>query len=145
MKTPNSILQPAKTYSQLLADPRWRERRKRYYRDNQPFCKSCRQVNDEKELHLHHLAYESGRAPWDYDDNELICLCKTCHELWHNSLKFWRLKVIVGMSAPEQQALVAALYALVRTKGPTATTQAILGLAKNRILFTTARVSGERE
>ena len=41
-------------------------------------CLSC--GDSDKELHVHHLAYRSGTDVWDYDNDELITLCKDCHK-----------------------------------------------------------------
>ena len=41
-------------------------------------CQECK--NTEKTLHVHHKQYEKGKDPWDYLDENLITLCKDCHE-----------------------------------------------------------------
>lgn len=45
---------------------------------------TCEMCNDkETELHVHHLRYRKGVEPWEYENHELVCLCKNCHEFNH--------------------------------------------------------------
>lgn len=37
----------------------------------------------EHNLNIHHLNYY-GKYPWDVNDNDLICLCKDCHNKVHS-------------------------------------------------------------
>jgi len=34
-------------------------------------------------LHVHHITYKKDMNPWDYTQNDLITLCDTCHNVWH--------------------------------------------------------------
>jgi 5-methylcytosine-specific restriction endonuclease McrA len=34
-------------------------------------------------LQVHHLKYYNGRSIWDYDESDLITLCKSCHQKLH--------------------------------------------------------------
>lgn len=65
------------TYSELLRDPRWQKKRLEVLEDANWTCTRC--YDDETELHVHHLRYRWNVKPWDYDLDELRCLCKTCH------------------------------------------------------------------
>lgn len=38
-------------------------------------------------LNVHHLHYKRGAAPWEYDDNELVTLCESCHKKEHDEIK----------------------------------------------------------
>jgi hypothetical protein len=65
-------------YYEKLKDPRWQKRRLEILdRDGW----SCRRCKDRiKELHVHHVYYEKGFDPWDYNDDMLITLCVECHK-----------------------------------------------------------------
>lgn len=67
-----------KTYSEKLRDPRWQKKRLEILDRDNWTCQNC---GDEKStLHVHHLDYEKGLEPWDYEDEYLQTLCETCHE-----------------------------------------------------------------
>lgn len=37
-------------------------------------------------MQVHHKRYIENRQRWDYDDSDLITLCKQCHSLIHNNI-----------------------------------------------------------
>ena len=65
-------------YSEKFKDPRWQKRRLEILNRDEWACQKC--FDDEETLHIHHIWYEKGKDPWDYPDECLITLCKTCHE-----------------------------------------------------------------
>src|SRR6266576_1606054 len=66
------------TYSDKLKDPRWQKRRLEIlHRDNFE-CRKCESKTTT--LHVHHKSYEKGTQPWEYEDQDLITLCKDCHD-----------------------------------------------------------------
>lgn len=68
-------------YSELLKDVRWKKKRNKIvHRDNDK-CTNC---GSTRLLHVHHMKYELGKLPWEYDDNDLVTLCKRCHKNWHD-------------------------------------------------------------
>jgi hypothetical protein len=67
-----------KTYSEKLKDPRWQKRRLEILSKNEFACEVC--GDDEETLHVHHIIYHHKRDPWNYEDNELQCLCEQCHK-----------------------------------------------------------------
>lgn len=67
----------AKTYAEKLKDPRWQRRRLEILSRDEFTCQNC--FGSEETLHVHHALYRKGRDPWEYDDDELITLCETCH------------------------------------------------------------------
>lgn len=67
-----------KTYSEKLKDPRWQKRRLEILSKNKFACEVC--GDDEETLHVHHIIYHPMRDPWNYEDNELQCLCESCHK-----------------------------------------------------------------
>ena len=38
-------------------------------------------------LQVHHKRYIENKAKWDYDNSDLVTLCKDCHNLVHESLE----------------------------------------------------------
>lgn len=72
-----------KTYVELLRDPRWQKKRLEILASADWQCEIC--SDDESTLHIHHKEYFSGRDIWDYERNQLACLCSSCHEAYHSS------------------------------------------------------------
>lgn len=63
------------TYAEKLKDPRWQKKRLEILNRDSFTCQCC--AYDDKELHVHHVKYNSN--PWDADDDDLMTLCKDCH------------------------------------------------------------------
>jgi hypothetical protein len=51
-------------------------------------CSVCESA--EKTLNVHHLYYISGREPWEYEDEELVCLCEECHKWLHKKEAYFK-------------------------------------------------------
>ena len=66
------------TYQQALRDPRWQKKRLELFEASHWTCECCGEKT--KELHVHHLLYKKGLKPWEYDQDQLMCVCSTCHE-----------------------------------------------------------------
>lgn len=64
-------------YLEKLRHPKWQEKRANILQRDKYKCRAC--GDDETELHVHHLIYNSC-DPWDIEDRYLITLCKNCHE-----------------------------------------------------------------
>jgi hypothetical protein len=69
----------AKTYYEKLKDPRWQKKRLQIMDRDKFSCRYC--GNSERTLNVHHLLYEKGANPWDYESNLLVTLCEKCHEM----------------------------------------------------------------
>lgn len=74
------------TYSEQLKDPRWQRRRLEKMQQLDFKCEIC--GDNKEELNVHHARYRKdfmGRPldPWEYSQEELQCLCHTCHSLAH--------------------------------------------------------------
>lgn len=69
------------TYSDKLKDPRWQRRRLEIMQRDQFKCRRC--GSSTKTLNVHHLQYQRGREPWQYEDNLLVTICEDCHESEH--------------------------------------------------------------
>lgn len=46
-------------------------------------CAQCHRQFSSDKLHVHHLHYIEGRKAWEYQENELITLCRGCHAQEH--------------------------------------------------------------
>lgn len=68
-------------YRKLLLHPNWQKKRLEILSRDGFECTEC--GSKEKTLHVHHMFYEKGRAPWDYPDISLVTLCDGCHEEEH--------------------------------------------------------------
>jgi hypothetical protein len=67
-----------KTYSDKLKDPRWQKKRLEIFQRDEFKCIKCHDW--QTELNIHHLKY-SENNPWDEPNNNLITLCKDCHDI----------------------------------------------------------------
>jgi len=81
MTTPKT---PRKSYGDMLKDPRWQKRRLEVLGDCLFTCRRC--STGTKEMHVHHLIYRKGVAPWEYNDDELIALCDDCHMIVEDAI-----------------------------------------------------------
>lgn len=66
-----------KSYSEKLRDPRWQKKRLEVLEAANWTCEEC--GCKTKELHVHHIWYQQGKAPWEYPVEALAVLCATCH------------------------------------------------------------------
>lgn len=71
------------TYLELLRDPRWQRKRLEVMERADFACEEC--GDKSTTLNVHHKLYRKGAMPWEYADEELGCLCETCHEAEHTS------------------------------------------------------------
>ena len=59
----------------------WKARRAEILEHDGNRCVRCR---SEKFLEVHHLVYYRNRPIWQYTDQELVTLCRTCHHEVHH-------------------------------------------------------------
>lgn len=81
----------ARTYSELLLDPRWRDKRLEILKRDNGACQYC--GKQEHSMHVHHkyyMKYPDGKKlpPWNYPNDALITLCENCHKWWHSTHKY---------------------------------------------------------
>lgn len=70
--------------------PKWQEKRLLVLQSKNFKCQEC--GKKDQELHVHHPYYLKDTMVWDYPDDVLKCLCKTCHEKVHaldDRIKRW--------------------------------------------------------
>jgi len=65
-------------YIEKLKDPRWQKKRLEILSRDQWTCQNCHSTEDT--LAVHHLIYNKGYDPWDYNDSDLVTLCESCHD-----------------------------------------------------------------
>ncbi|MBU2647516.1 HNH endonuclease [bacterium] len=73
------------TYSEKLKDPRWQKKRLEIFNRDDFKCVLCGDKNTT--LHAHHIFYDKGLEPWEYDNQSIQTLCETCHERIHAGFK----------------------------------------------------------
>lgn len=73
------------TYSEKLRDPRWQKKRLEIMSRDDFRCQACR--SKEKTLNVHHRVYRKGKAPWEYEDDQLVTFCEDCHEKVEDSIR----------------------------------------------------------
>ena len=71
-----------KTYYEKLKDPQWQKKRLEVMQANDFCCEVC--GDNEATLNVHHKEYFKGHEPWEYEVNQLACLCESCHESQHD-------------------------------------------------------------
>jgi 5-methylcytosine-specific restriction endonuclease McrA len=78
----NSPRNPIKIpYGEKLKHPNWQRKRLEVMSLANFACAEC--GDSEHILHVHHLIYRKGAEPWEYDNEDLRCLCKECHDAAH--------------------------------------------------------------
>jgi hypothetical protein len=70
-------------YSDLLKDRRWQRKRLEAMSSAQWLCQRCPSNDNAIALHVHHMDYVPGRAPWEYELRELLVVCEPCHKELH--------------------------------------------------------------
>lgn len=70
----------------LYRTPNWAKRRQYINRIDNGQCYMCGRKSPDVILQVHHLKYIPGRKPWEYDDDELVTICKGCHAIEHGKI-----------------------------------------------------------
>ncbi len=65
-------------YSTKLRDPRWQKLRLQVLERDEWTCQLC--CDSESTLHVHHKTYQRGKEPWEYELDNFLTLCESCHE-----------------------------------------------------------------
>lgn len=107
MKHIGDILRGNFDYRKKLNTGQWDAFRKRQYALANFSCAMCRRGGVE--LNVHHLFYEADREPWEYEDHEVVVLCRDCHEATHIQLKKFRQFVFGKMTPHVFQIINGAL------------------------------------
>lgn len=73
-----------KEFWEAYRHPLWQQKRLEVMQAAEFACQSC--GTNEITLNVHHKFYRKGAKPWEYENSELMCLCKPCHEKTHDVL-----------------------------------------------------------
>lgn len=139
MKTPGQIVSRiAGDLNSQYADDRWSRRRADFFSHNGRQCQSCQRTDTETQLH--HRYYERGRALWDYDDFDLVCLCKSCHGLWHKTNNFYRKEIACNCNVTDLAGMMGALHALIKAHSQREVFFALVGLKSDPATFRNLRM-----
>jgi hypothetical protein len=71
-------------------------------------CEIC--SDSESELNVHHVCYQKGKAPWDYEDHQLTCVCNKCHKSVEKVIKPLAMSLIVMRPYPTIHIVLGAIY-----------------------------------
>jgi hypothetical protein len=61
-------------------DSRWQKKRLEVMERDGWTCQSCGATGPGTTLNVHHVYYESGKAPWEYPTETLRTWCEDCHK-----------------------------------------------------------------
>jgi hypothetical protein len=64
--------------------PEWQKKRLEVMEAANFKCQCC--GNTEQQLNVHHIDYDRDKKIWEYDLTELLCVCDSCHQLYHTNL-----------------------------------------------------------
>lgn len=70
-------------FSAQYRSPLWQKKRLEVLEHDEYRCILC--GNKDAELHVHHASYIKGRKIWEYEKEDLITVCETCHHRLHES------------------------------------------------------------
>ena len=68
--------------SDKLKSRKWQKKRLEILNRDSFMCRHC-SVDNDSQLHVHHLYYDDGKAPWDYPNTAYLTLCDKCHKEEH--------------------------------------------------------------
>ena len=68
-------------YYEQLETKEWKDFRKLVFASRGKVCEMC---GAKTNLQVHHPKYVFGRKAWEYPLNEVVVLCRNCHEHIHN-------------------------------------------------------------
>jgi len=66
-------------------DKRWQDKRLQILRRDNWHCRACNTT--KVALEVHHLYYDMDAKVWEYENESLVSLCKSCHSIIHKDLK----------------------------------------------------------
>lgn len=127
MKSLSDILS-GNSYKQQVGSSQWRNFAAAV-RSKRKACECCRR--SDVELHVHHLFYDFKKNLWEYDDDEVIVLCRGCHEEIHEQLKKFRKFVFRYLNGQTFQVLNGALAVALTQYNPIIFTHALAEFVSN--------------
>ena len=79
-------------YKEQLNDERWIKLKDKRLEIDGFRCVQC---GERINLNVHHINYIKGKKAWEYKINDLITLCRYCHETYHIKEKKYKAKNVV--------------------------------------------------
>ena len=76
-----NVYDEKKQHAKELSSPKWKKKREEVF---ERYGKQCVECGSTKNIQVHHLIYRKGNHLWEYNVNELIPLCKKCHQKIHD-------------------------------------------------------------
>ncbi len=74
-------MKKSRSYQLQRKSPQWLKKRMEILDRDGHKCVEC--GSNTAGLHVHHLKYVRGRKVWEYGDEDLITLCRSCHGKIH--------------------------------------------------------------
>jgi hypothetical protein len=71
------------SFFEQIKHPRWQKKRLEVMSDAGFECEACNA--SDVTLNVHHKRYVKGRLYWEYERQELECLCESCHKSLHKT------------------------------------------------------------
>jgi len=99
----------------VYKDSRWQQKRLEIMERDKWTCRSCGKSGEGVTLNVHHAYYESGRKPWEYDNEMLITWCEDCHRVRHEWMKFFMAFMAVQKYRVASRLETIAKYNMVET------------------------------
>lgn len=100
------------TYAEKLKDPRWQRKRLEILNRDGWKCRRCGEKT--KTLHVHHVAYLRGKAPWEHPDTGMLTLCHGCHAIAESTAECFKAILcgdgMNGMFLMSEVACVSGKY-----------------------------------
>jgi hypothetical protein len=69
------------TYAEQIKNPKWQKKRLKVLEEGGFTCEEC--GGKEETLNIHHKFYDNSKMVWEYNNEDLKCLCETCHSARH--------------------------------------------------------------
>jgi hypothetical protein len=97
------------TYREKLKDPRWKVKRMQAIERAHHTCEECGNY-DTPYFHVHHKRYLPDYEPWDYDLDDLKCVCPPCHSDIHAARRV--LDAVLVDASPDSLREIAKLISI---------------------------------
>jgi hypothetical protein len=87
-----------KSWSELCQSEEWYQRKKEIWQLYNNQCAKCQSKDFLEVHHKYYMKDANGRLlPWEYPDEALVTLCRSCHQMESNIKKFERHKTLQGL------------------------------------------------
>jgi len=85
-------------WSELCQSEEWYQRKKEIWQLYNNQCAKCQSKDFLEVHHKYYIKDHNGRLlPWEYPDEALVTLCRSCHQMESNIKKFERHKTLQGL------------------------------------------------